>query len=93
MSPAWSPDARSLAYVSFHSGLAAVYVQTLATGRNAIRDPSLAQYYDKLALVTRGPLFSAERLRTIWHFQRGHYDRLLWDENARFGPARKENVR
>ncbi|HET8691720.1 MAG TPA: Tol-Pal system beta propeller repeat protein TolB [Steroidobacteraceae bacterium] len=32
MSPAWSPDGRSLAYVSFHTGLAAVYVQTLATG-------------------------------------------------------------
>ena len=32
MSPAWSPDGRSLAYVSFHSGLSAVYVQTLTTG-------------------------------------------------------------
>jgi TolB protein len=32
MSPSWSPDGRSLAYVSFHSGLSAVYVQTLATG-------------------------------------------------------------
>jgi TolB protein len=32
MSPAWSPDGHSLAYVSFHSGLAAIYVQTLSTG-------------------------------------------------------------
>ena len=32
MSPAWSPDGRQLAYVSFHSGLSAVYVQTLSTG-------------------------------------------------------------
>jgi TolB protein len=32
MSPAWSPDGRSLAYVSFHSGLPAIYVQTLKTG-------------------------------------------------------------
>jgi TolB protein len=32
MSPAWSPDGRSLAYVSFHTGLAAIYVQTLASG-------------------------------------------------------------
>jgi TolB protein len=33
MSPAWSPDGRSLAFVSFHSGLAAIYVQTLRTGQ------------------------------------------------------------
>jgi TolB protein len=33
MSPAWSPDGRSLAYVSFHTGLAAIYVQTLSTGQ------------------------------------------------------------
>ena len=32
MSPAWSQDGRSIAYVSFHSGLPAIYVQTLKTG-------------------------------------------------------------
>lgn len=32
MSPVWSPDGRSIAYVSFESGQAAVYVQTLRTG-------------------------------------------------------------
>jgi TolB protein len=32
MSPAWAPDGRSLAYVSFHTGLAAIYVQALSTG-------------------------------------------------------------
>lgn len=32
LSPAWSPDGRSLAYVSFHSGLPAVYVQALRSG-------------------------------------------------------------
>jgi TolB protein len=32
MSPAWSPDGQSLAYVSFESKNAAVYVQTLSTG-------------------------------------------------------------
>lgn len=35
MSPAWSPDARSLAYVSFESGVSSIYVQTLRTGERA----------------------------------------------------------
>jgi len=33
MSPAWSPDANRLAYVSFESGRAEVYVQELQSGR------------------------------------------------------------
>jgi TolB protein len=33
MSPAWSPDGGSLAYVSFEGGLSAIYVQALATGQ------------------------------------------------------------
>ncbi len=32
MSPAWSPDARRLAYVSFEGGNSGLYVQTLRTG-------------------------------------------------------------
>ena len=33
MSPAWSPDGRSLAYVSFEGGRSSVWVQDLATAR------------------------------------------------------------
>lgn len=32
MSPAWSPDGQSLAYVSFENKASAIYVQTLTTG-------------------------------------------------------------
>lgn len=32
MSPAWSPDGQSLAYVSFEGKMSAIYVQRLATG-------------------------------------------------------------
>ena len=32
MSPSWSPDGRTLAYVSFESGNSAVYTQDIATG-------------------------------------------------------------
>jgi TolB protein len=35
MSPAWSPDAQSLAYVSFESKASAIYVQTLKTGERS----------------------------------------------------------
>jgi TolB protein len=32
LSPAWSPDGKELAYVSFESGDSAIYIQNLATG-------------------------------------------------------------
>jgi len=32
MSPAWSPDGQSLAYVSFEARVPSIYVQTLKTG-------------------------------------------------------------
>ena len=33
MSPTWSPDGQSIAYVSFENKMAAIYVQTLSTGQ------------------------------------------------------------
>ncbi len=33
LSPSWSPDGRSIAYVSFKTGRAAIYTQDLATGK------------------------------------------------------------
>ncbi len=39
ISPAWAPDGRSIAYVSFHTGKAVVYLQDVASGnRRAIAD-------------------------------------------------------
>jgi arabinofuranosyltransferase len=53
------------------------YLQTLRTGVNQIADSNLAAYYDALALVTRGPLFSRARLVAIWKFNTGQFDHLL----------------
>lgn len=36
MSPAWSPDGRQIAYVSFERGHATVYVQSLATQKRSV---------------------------------------------------------
>jgi arabinofuranosyltransferase len=44
---------------------------------NQIREPHLHEYYEKLMLVTRGSLFSFERLKTILEFNLGTYDNLI----------------
>jgi len=42
ISPAWSPDSKKVAYVSFETGLAKVFIQDIATGERelAIENPS-----------------------------------------------------
>ncbi len=41
------------------------YLETLESGTNQIVDPDLKRYYEKLLLITRGPLFSLERWKAI----------------------------
>src|SRR5262249_7820643 len=41
------------------------YEETVVSGVNRITAPALAAYYDRLALITRGPLLSVPRLRAI----------------------------
>jgi len=53
------------------------YVETLGTGENRIRDPSLAAYYDKIALITRGRLLAPGRLAAIRDLNLHRYDGLL----------------
>ena len=61
------------------------YLETLATGRNQIQDPDLAQFYDRLSLVVRGKIWSRERFRAIADFQLGRYDHFVeaWAERRR----------
>ena len=61
----------------FERDVPAGYVQTLRTGVNQIQNPNLAKYYDALALITRGPLFSRARLITIWKMNTGQFNSLL----------------
>jgi arabinofuranosyltransferase len=41
------------------------YVESLEANQDLIRDPAIAREYDEIALVTRGALFSRERIRAI----------------------------
>lgn len=50
----------------FRRSIPAGYPATLLTHRNMIKDSGLATYYDLLAEVTRGNLWSKRRLTAIW---------------------------
>lgn len=52
------------------------YLDTLNLDTDLMEDPDLADYYERLSTLTRGP-FSRERLRTIWLMNRGHFDHLI----------------
>jgi arabinofuranosyltransferase len=49
----------------FHRPVPDGYVETLRSGTNVISDPQLAERYETLTRITRGPLFDAGRLRAI----------------------------
>jgi arabinofuranosyltransferase len=61
----------------FERDIPAGYIQTLRTGVNQIQNPNLAEYYEALSLITRGPLFSRTRLAAIWKMNTGQFDYLL----------------
>jgi len=61
------------------------YPETIEAGFvNRIREPHLYEYYDRLMLITRGKLFSTERIKTIVLFNLGAYNHLL-DEYMQSG--------
>ena len=53
------------------------YLESIQLGANKISDPDLALYYDKLSVLTKGRLFSAERLLEIVKFNLGAYDHYM----------------
>ena len=53
------------------------YKETLISGRNQIKDPDIALYYDKIRLITRGDIWSWERFKTIAKMNLGSYNYLL----------------
>ncbi|MDB4964707.1 MAG: hypothetical protein JWN44_396 [Myxococcales bacterium] len=49
----------------FRRAIPVGYVETVATGSNKIDDPRVARLYERLALVTRGPLFRWRRMVAV----------------------------
>jgi arabinofuranosyltransferase len=76
----------------FRRAIPAGYTETLATGRVQIEEPRLAAYYRALQFVTRGPLFSWDRLRTAVAFNLGAYDALVDREQHRFARLRRASL-
>lgn len=65
------------------------YVATLETGENQLADSQLAEYYEHLNLITRGPLLSKERLETIVRMNLGQYDHLIRADAYWHGPVKE----
>lgn len=61
----------------FFKALPKGYLNSIIQEKNLIANPSLAEYYNLLRLVTRGELFNRNRLIAIWKFNTGQYDYLM----------------
>jgi arabinofuranosyltransferase len=64
------------------------YPERLHSDSNHLSDPNLDAFYDKLCLITRGPLFAWQRWRAIWAMNLGLYDHLIDREFYRHPPER-----
>ena len=53
------------------------YLETLETGEDHFVDRDLAALYERIEIVTRGPLFSRRRWTEIWRLNTRAYDHLV----------------
>jgi arabinofuranosyltransferase len=63
----------------FMRDLPSGYLETVAMAGNHLSDPMLREYYDALAIVTQGPVFTSRRFSHILDMNLGRYDHLLRD--------------
>ena len=63
----------------FRRDLPRGYEFAVETGSLSRMHPALAQYYDKLRIITDGNLWSWNRLKTIVYFNLGYYDHWKYD--------------
>ena len=60
------------------------YIDTMKVDRPAVSDPKLKEFDRILFIITRGELFSWERLVEIWKMNTGQYNRLIDSDRYRF---------
>jgi len=60
---------------------------------NRIKDPNLAEYYEHLKVVTRGPIWSMQRWIDILKINLGYYDFLIDKDRYRFPSLKKITIR
>ena len=53
------------------------YVESVTEGHNRFSDKRLAEYYDRLCTIIRGPIFSWDRFAVIWKMNTGAYNYLI----------------
>lgn len=53
------------------------YFESVKNDQNRIQNKSLSEYYEKIRIITRGPILSWERFVIIWQINMGYYDYLL----------------
>ncbi len=67
------------------------YLDTITSGTNQLRDPSLRTLYDEIRLVETAPLLGSARLNAIWALNTGEAKRLatraVYEPNATYAPA------
>lgn len=60
------------------------YLHAVTHGPGALSDPDLRLFVEALWTITRGPIWSRERWRTILDFNLGRYDHLVDQDTHRF---------
>ncbi|MBT6068732.1 hypothetical protein HOG48_03180 [Candidatus Peregrinibacteria bacterium] len=76
--PYWGIDGVSNWRIGhFYRSIPVGYLGYLAGREDKFLDRDMAEYYKKLEIITRGPLFSLSRFTHIFNMNTGKYDHLL----------------
>jgi arabinofuranosyltransferase len=60
------------------------YIDTMKVDKPSVSDPQLKEFDQKLFIITRGDLFSWDRLVEIWKMNTGQYNHLINVDRYRF---------